>query len=168
MGIQPDVTPVSTAMTQLKAHEWVEWLQADWNAERFARDVMLHWTWSGKQPMFIDASLPGTIFGSTVSDDSPYPVIWITVPTRLRLYDLQVALGQATGSRAIYDSDTDQIDYMLNFQVADSPANITLGAQIPCPAHLINYWHSRASISFSSGRQLGGVVSPQALAQLCP
>lgn len=168
MGITPGSSDIATALTTLKAHEWVAWVQADWNTDLRAHELTLRWTWSGAQPAFIDQNLPGTLFARTESDNRPYPVVWLTLPTTLRLYDLQVALGEVAGSRAYYDGESHQINYLLNFPAADSPASITLRAQIPCPAHLMNVWHSRATLLLSEIRQLGSYVPPDALAQLCP
>ena len=168
MGIQPDVTPVNTALTHLRSHDWVDRVQANWNLDRFAREVVLEWAWNGTQPTFINERLPGTLFGRTESDTAPYPVVWITVPTTYRLYDLQVALGQATSSRATYHRDSNQVEFLVNYRATDSLPEMTLTAQIPCPSRLMDYWHSRASISFSTGRRLGSVRLPQSLAQLCP
>ena len=165
-GIRPAATSLADAVATLQEHEWVGSV-GSFQGSVFDREVMVPWRWSGEQPAFIDDRRPGILFARSYSGDSGHIVTRISISTNLRAYDLQRALGDPADSLAFHDPYTNSVNYTVSYRDDDNLASLNLVSDVTCPARLLHYWHTKATIRYSSGRLLLPYDSPQSLAALC-
>jgi len=165
LGIRPGI-PLAEAMTLLRAHDWISGVTVP---NTFLPELYVYWNWSGRQPDFIDTSVPGQLFARSDTDDTGHYVIEVAVMTRLRFHELQRALGTPNG--AWHLPVTDHITYGISYHnvgQSDDLLRTTVIMELPCPARPIQYyWHNRTRISQNRGRTVSRTVSPQNLWRLC-
>ena len=169
LGIPPEITRLVDAVAMLQAHEWVDRVHGGWNNNLFTSEVTVHWQWSGTQPDFIDATVPGMMMAESFSYDgiAGHIVTSFTIPTRLRLYDLQQTLGPTAEGMALYNSSQNAIQYGVSYHDPDSFTRTSLMASLPCPANLMTFWHSHATLDYRAGYMLTSYVPPETLSALC-
>jgi ABC-type xylose transport system permease subunit len=132
MGISPGITLMDEARAILQTHPWV-------GQTEMQGYTQIYWSWSGRQPAYIDADIPGTIIQRGYDS-----VSLIRVQTRYPYGDVWLSLGepetgyvsrQATGVlHGIY-----YVDHAL------LAINFT-----PCPASPHDFWNTPAVIQFGS------------------
>ena len=170
LGIPPEITHVNDAVEKLNAHAWVAGVYGGWRNDMFNREVTVRWRWSGAQPDFIDAEVPGVMLAEAFGYDGiqGHIVTSMTVATHLRLYDLQQNFfGPALDGQAFYDASQNAISYAVSYHDPDSTTRTSLLASLPCPAGLMTYWHTTAALDYRGGHMLTPYVPPENLSALC-
>lgn len=164
MGIQPGM-PLSAAMAQLWEHDWVQGVTTP---NTFESEVIVAWNWNGRQPDFIDSTLPGLMMARSYTGDLGHQVVFVTVETHLRFHDLHDALGAPPTGSASYWPQSRQINYDISYYDEATRIRTTLSTRLTCPIRLMAYfWHAHAQISQREGPMLFDYVPPAALPALC-
>jgi hypothetical protein len=164
LGIRPGMA-LLPAVERLWAHPWVHGVT---NPDLFAAEPLVAWNWSGSQPDFIDASVPGYLHGIATMGDSGHVVTSIIVETKLRFYDVQQTLGSTDSGSALYWSKDDKITYDVSYYDPTSRLRTTLRADLACPAMLMHfYWKTHIRVSQDEGPLPQEYVPPEDLSSLC-
>ncbi len=128
MGIQPGVTSATEAYALLAAHPWVA--KVDFGPGSFAdmmsKPGLIHWTWSGKQPDWIDPSRPGTLTAASGRVDSL--VIQSTIP----LGAVTLALG-APGSQRIFTTAPSSPSASASYVMVYPESRLWISVGAACP-----------------------------------
>ena len=128
MGIYPGLTTIEQAVALLRAHPWVGAVDA-----HLAYQVS--WTWSGAQPAFIDASVPGTIMERTYAY-----VTLIRFNTLYNYGDVWLQLGAPEEGYALR-----QPGGMLHGIYYPRHALLAINL-LPCPARIVDFWRTPVAI----------------------
>lgn len=164
LGIRPGM-PLLPAVEKLRAHPWVYGIT---NPDLFTAQPVVAWNWSGKQPDFIDASVPGVMHGIATMGETAHEVTSVVVETNLRFYEVQQALGSTDSGSALYWSGEDKITYDVSYYDPVSRLRTTMRADLPCPALLIHfYWMGRIRVSQDVGPLPQDYIPPEELPGLC-
>lgn len=167
MGVRPEVDTVRQAVDALNQHEWVGYIVGDWQSNLFQPEVTVRWRWSGGQPAFIDENTLGIMTVRTDTGGSPHIVSDIRIATRLRLPELHAAMGETPIGRTLYYQNDGRIDYTIMYHHPESRTRTSLTAQITCPARLMVYWNTPATIHFSGMGMETPYVSLADLMSMC-
>jgi hypothetical protein len=164
LGIRPGMA-LLPAVEKLRAHPWVRAINYP---DLFAAEPEVAWHWSGSQPDFIDASVPGYMHSIATIGDSTHVVTRIVIQTNLRFYDVQRALGSTDSGSALYWSQDDEITYDVSYYDPVTRLRTNLRTDLPCPAMLMHlYSNSHIRISQTEGPLPQAYVPPEALSELC-
>jgi hypothetical protein len=164
LGIRPGMA-LLPAVEKLRAHPWVHGIAYP---DLFTAEPLVAWNWSGKQPNFIDASVPGFMHSIATMGDSGHVVTSIVVETNLRFYDVKQALGATDSGSALYWSQDDKITYDVSYYDTESRLRTTVRADLACPAMLMHfYWITHIRISQDEGPLPQDYVPPEDLSGLC-
>lgn len=132
MGIYPGITPMDEATRILQTHPWVGQTQMQGYTQ-------VYWSWSGRQPDYIDSDVPGTIIQRGYSSVSlirfqtryPYGEVWLSLGAPETGYVSRQATGVLHGI------------YYTRYKLL--AINFT-----PCPANVRDFWHTPAVVQFGS------------------
>lgn len=153
MGIRPGVTNSDEGVALLRANAWVGTvsvyptkLPAAYGSNRGAL-----WTWSGKQPAWIDSSQPGilTFDGSSISN--------IRVQSTIRLGEIRLALGEP-GSQRTSNTQSPAGLRFLSYAAIYPEKRLWISIGAPCPVRqpfdafhqpVFLQWFENTRVSFS-------------------
>ena len=129
MGIRPGVTTREEAILLLQANPWVE-------SVRMPDNQTIAWTWSGKQPAFLQTHM--TYAQILIANEI---VRWIDVQTSATMADFKIAMGVPDvtyyASWKSYQSINNTLYIYLEAHAiyTDFPLEVQLSALCPLDAH---------------------------------
>lgn len=139
MGIQPGVTTAGAALTLLEQHEWVH--------EVNIMETPISWTWSGRQPAWIDDRVPGHLvtdrFVSEVRDDAAVNVFF---QSTLTLADVFMILGPPDQAWFGIHDPTRRISPAHH--VYYEAYGLQLDTALRCPLRLDAVWRKPLEMNF--------------------
>ena len=130
MGVYPGATTIDQAAGLLSAHPWVAEIDTHLTTQ-------ITWTWSGVQPAYIDAGVPG----SMIMRDYAH-ISLIRVKTRYNYGDIWLQLGTPAQGYAMRQPEgfLHGVYYTRYSMLA---INFT-----ECPAQMINFWSTPVTVQF--------------------
>ncbi|MAS36888.1 MAG: hypothetical protein CL610_22990 [Anaerolineaceae bacterium] len=164
LGVRPGM-PLNDALDLLSHHDWVVGVTLP---NTFVAQTEVYWRWSGRQPAFIEASVPGELSARSDTDDTGHYVTDMSIATRLRFYDLYHTLGKTSTGGAWFWQGQDRVTYHVSYYVDSTNMRTTLRMELDCPARLIRYfWNDHTQIIQNQGPPLPDYVPPETLPGLC-
>lgn len=127
MGIHPGIVTADESKTILEANQWVDTASFTISSLGFG---VLHWSWSGQQPDFINPSHNG------ISQINGQIIDSIVIRTRIRFGDIWLAFGPP--ERGSADS---------LYHIADYPS---YGFSVRTFTQCENFWEAPADIFIAS------------------
>jgi hypothetical protein len=166
LGIELETMAFMDAVAVLRDHAWVQYVQTG-SLNPFQADVSVAWQWSGQQPDYIDARVPGVLTGRSFRGDSQHVVLGVWLATHWRLGEIEQALGPTANGQAFYDPERDAVAYLMTYQDPASLLRMNLSATIPCPAAPMAFWQARAQVHYQHGQLTAPYMPPTALRAVC-
>jgi hypothetical protein len=139
MGVRPGVMTAGEALNILERHDWVE-----------SVDIMqtpIRWTWSGRQPGWIDERVPGALATERFVDRTRHDAaVRLVVQSRLALADVYLLLGPPDLSwfRLGYPASVVPPVHAVYYR----DYGLQLSSANRCPLRLDNIWRESAELSF--------------------
>src|SRR5690606_7929825 len=151
MGVQPGKTNSERAFSTLRANEWVDEVFVILNG------FYGEWSWSGRQPSFVNTSSPGFLGAHSSQYDVYYSM---SIESTITLGEIYLALGQPDLS---FFTHTERArSRTLVHSVYYNALGLQADGAVSCPATLAGLWQSNLTLYWGSlpGRERAQMQMP--------
>jgi hypothetical protein len=165
MGIHLNEMTAAEAVQILQNNDWVKSIDRTAINEKTGHGT-IYWTWSGKQPVFIDSTLPGMFYSSSVifqnvdgSWGSDQILGSISIKTRIPYGEVYLLLGGGSTEESWPTNVRGYVKKIISAYYPDK--SLVMSAMMDCPATEGKYWNTLVTLNMGFSMNSSGLL-------LCP